>query len=96
MLVECDKGLSLYLYLAVRARLRRTKDAPKLVVVDDGRPAPDTVQYRGNLPRMLEQLTESIRGSVDRTIIVLLHLDVLTTTHTGLTLEARESIPLLL
>nr|MBK7067695.1 hypothetical protein [Deltaproteobacteria bacterium] len=26
---------------------------------------------------------------------MLLHLDVLTTTHTGLTLEARESIPLL-
>ncbi len=93
VLVECDKELSLYLYLAVRGRLRRTKDAPKLVVVD-GRPAPD-VPYRGNLPRMLEQLTESIRGSVDRTIIVLLHLDVLTTTHTGLTLEARESIPLL-
>ncbi len=93
VLVECDKELSLYLYLAVRARLRRTKDGPKLVVVD-GRPAPDTPS-RGNLPRMLEQLTEAIRGSVDRTIIVLLHLDVLTTTHTGLTLEARESIPLL-
>lgn len=93
VLVECDKELSLYLYLAVRARLRRVKDAPRLVVID-GRPAPD-VPYRGNLPRMLEQLTESIRGSVDRTIIVLLHLDVLTTTHTGLTLEARESIPLL-
>lgn len=93
VLVECDKELSLYLYLAVRARLRRTKDAPRLVVVD-GRPAPDTPS-RGNLPRMLEQLTEAIRGSVDRTLIVLLHLDVLTTTHTGLTLEARESIPLL-
>ena len=93
VLVECDKELSLYLYLAVRARLRRTKDGPKLVVVD-GRPAPDTPS-RGNLPRMLEQLTEAIRGSVERTVIVLLHLDVLTTTHTGLTLEARESIPLL-
>ena len=93
VLVECDKELSLYLYLSLRARLRRTKDAPKLVVID-GRPAPDTPS-RGNLPRMLEQLTEAIRGSVDRTIIVLLHLDVLTTTHTGLTLEARESIPLL-
>src|SRR5687767_13518962 len=41
VLVECDKELSLYLYLAVRARLRRTRDAPKLVVID-GRPAPDT------------------------------------------------------
>lgn len=93
VLVECDKELSLYLYLAVRQRLRRTKDAPRLVVID-GRPAPDAPP-RGNLARMLEQLTEAIRGSVDKTIIVLLHLDVLTTTHTGLTLEARESIPLL-
>ncbi|MBI5513144.1 MAG: AAA family ATPase [Deltaproteobacteria bacterium] len=93
VLVECDKELSLYLYLAVRQRLRRTKDAPKLVVID-GRPAPDAPP-RGNLPRMLEQLTDAIRGSVDRQLIVLLHLDVLTTTHTGLTLEARESIPLL-
>jgi cell division protease FtsH len=93
VLVECDKDLSLFLYLAVRARLRRTKDAPRLVLVD-GRPAPDAPP-RGNLPRMLEQLTDAIRGAVDRTVIVLLHLDVLTTTHTGLTLEAREAIPLL-
>lgn len=93
VLVECDKELSLYLFLAVRARLRRSKDAPRMVVID-GRPDPEQPS-RGNLARMLEQLTEAIRGSVDRTIVVLLHLDVLTTTHTGLTLEARESIPLL-
>ncbi len=93
VLVECDKELALYLYLAVRARLRRSKDGPKLVVVD-GRPSPEG-GARTNLARMLEQLTEAIRGSVERTAIVLLHLDVLTTTHTGLTLEARESIPLL-
>ncbi|MDP3277742.1 MAG: AAA family ATPase [Deltaproteobacteria bacterium] len=93
VLVECEKELSLYLYLAVRARLRRQKDSPKLVVVD-GRPRPDDPPG-SNLSRMLAQLTDAIRGSVERTIIVLLHLDVLTTTHTGLTLEARESIPLL-
>jgi cell division protease FtsH len=40
VLVECDKELSLYLYLAVRAAAARTKDAPKLVVID-GRPAPE-------------------------------------------------------
>jgi cell division protease FtsH len=95
VLVECDKELALYLYLAVRSRLRRSKDpsVPKLTVVD-GRPRPEDPP-RSNLARMLDQLTEAIRGAVDRTIIVLLHLDVLTTTHTGLTLEARESIPLL-
>ncbi len=93
VLVDCDKELSLFLYLAVRARLRRQKDGPKLVVID-GRPRPDDPPG-SNLGRMIQQLTDAIRGSVERTIIVLLHLDVLTTTHTGLTLEARESIPLL-
>jgi cell division protease FtsH len=93
VLVECEKELSLFLYLAVRARLRRQKDGPKLVVID-GRPRPDDPPG-SNLGRMIQQLTDAIRGSVERTIIVLLHLDVLTTTHTGLTLEAREAIPLL-
>ncbi len=95
VLVECDKELSLFLYLAVRQRLRRSKDAPRLVVID-GRPSPDPAgSQRTGLVRMMEQLTETIRASIDRTVLVLLHLDVLTTTHTGLTVEAREAIPLL-
>lgn len=93
VLVECDKELTFFLYLAVRARFRRNRESPKLVVID-GRPAPDQPS-RGNLPRMMEQLTEAIRGAIDKTVIVMPHLDVLTTTHTGLTLEAREVIPLL-
>lgn len=95
VLVECDKELALHVYLAVRARLRRGKErAPKIVIVD-GRPGEGEEEGRGNLARMLTQLTTAIRGSVERTIIVLLHLDVLTTTHTSLTMEAREAIPLL-
>lgn len=100
VLVECDKELSLYLYLAIRGRLRRkgrgAVKAPKIVLVDGRPPAqPREGGARTMLGRMLEQLTDAIRGSVERTIIVLLHLDVLATTHTGLTLEAREAIPLL-
>lgn len=98
VLVECDKELALHVYLAVRGRLRRgaggKERAPKIVVVD-GRPGEGEEEGRGNLARMLTQLTTAIRGSVERTIIVLLHLDVLTTTHTSLTMEAREAIPLL-
>jgi cell division protease FtsH len=94
VLVDCDKELSLYLYLAIRDRLKRAKDAPRLQIID-GRAREDDEGPRGNLQRMLMQLTDAIRGSVERTIIVVLHLDVLTTTHTGLTLEAREAIPLL-
>jgi len=97
VLARCDKELSLYLYLALRGRLKRAGGrgkAPKIVLID-GRPRGDAPDTRSNLGRMLGQLTEAIRGSVERTIIVLLHLDVLTTTHTSLTMEAREAIPLL-
>jgi cell division protease FtsH len=93
VLVECDKELSLHLLLAVRARLRRSKDAPKLVVID-GRQKPDEPAGPA-MSRMVNQLAEAVRGSTEKTAIVLLHLDVLTTSHSGLTLEARESIPLL-
>ncbi|MCB9703777.1 MAG: AAA family ATPase [Myxococcales bacterium] len=97
VLVECDKELSLYLYLSIRNHLRRQggRDKGPRVVVIDGRPRSEEEEGRSNLGRMLIQLTEAIRGSVERTIIVLLHLDVLTTTHTSLTMEAREAIPLL-
>ena len=98
VLVECDKELALHVYLAVRGRLRRSagskERAPQIVIVD-GRPREGDDDNRGTLARMLTQLTTAIRGSVERTIIVLLHLDVLTTTHTSLTMEAREAIPLL-
>lgn len=93
VLVECDKELTLYLYLAVRQRLRRAAQPPRIVLID-GRPAADAPP-RATLSRMIEQLGDAIRGAVDRAVIVLPHLDVLTTTHTGLTLEARECIPLL-
>jgi cell division protease FtsH len=99
VLVECDKELSLYLYLALRARLNRIKDGPRLVVIDGrARGEEASVPSPGGprtLPRMLDQLATAIRGSVERQVLVLLHLDVLTTTHTGLTAEAREAIPLL-
>lgn len=94
VLVECDKELVTYLYVTVRDRLKRRADAPRLVVID-GRPQPGESEAHGNLQRMLHQLTTAIRGSIDRQILVLPHLDVLTTTQTGLTLEAREAIPLL-
>jgi cell division protease FtsH len=94
VLVECDKELVLYLYLAVRDRLKRGADAPRMTLID-GRARTEDEAPRGNLARMLDQLTDAIRGSVERTILVVPHLDVLTTTHTGLTLEAREAIPLL-
>jgi cell division protease FtsH len=95
VLVECDKELTLYLYLLLRARLKQNSGAtpPRLVLID-GRGGPDD-KIAGQVGRMIEQLGAAIRGSLDRTILVLPHLDMLMTTSGGLTLEARETIPLL-
>ncbi|HEY1100164.1 MAG TPA: AAA family ATPase [Myxococcota bacterium] len=97
VLVECDKELVLHLLVALRARLKRQQQAgqkpPKMTIVD-GRGGADDPPG-GQLPRMINQLGAAIRGASDRSIVVLPHLDVLTTTNTGLTLEAREAIPLL-
>lgn len=97
VLVECDKELSLHLLVAVRARLRRAvtagERAPRMVIVD-GRGGPEDPPS-GQLSRMVNQLGEAVRGATEQAVVVLPHLDVLTTTHTGLTLEAREAIPLL-
>ncbi|MBX2803529.1 MAG: AAA family ATPase [Myxococcales bacterium] len=99
VLVECDKELALYLYLSVRSRLKRRKHPHKLVVIDGRPPVTEEGEDAGppssTLSRMLHQLTDAIRGSVHRSILVLQHLDVLTTTHTALTMEAREVILLL-
>jgi len=44
---------------------------------------------------MIGQLRDVVRGSVDELVVVLPHLDLLTTSSGGLTSEAREVIPLL-
>src|SRR5260370_18064978 len=49
----------------------------------------------GMIGTMIAQLREAVRGAVERRIVVLPHLDLLTTSQGGLTAEAREVIPLL-
>lgn len=97
VLVECDKELVLFLYIGIRARLRRSAapgtQGPRMVLVD-GRPGPDE-KNAGQMQRMIEQLGNAIRAGLEKTVLVLPHLDVLMTTTSGLTLEARETIPLL-
>src|SRR5947209_18346859 len=44
---------------------------------------------------MIAQLREAVRGSVERRVVVLPHLDLLTTSHGALTTEAREAVVLL-
>jgi cell division protease FtsH len=97
VLVECDKELVLFLYIGIRARLRRSAapgtQGPRMVLID-GRPGPEE-KNAGQMARMIEQLGNAIRAGLEKTVLVLPHLDVLMTTTSGLTLEARETIPLL-
>jgi cell division protease FtsH len=96
-LVECDKNLAPYLYQNIRDRLR-TATPPLRCLYLDGRPRPEEQQGAmpmGLMGTMIAQLREAVRGAVERRIVVLPHLDLLTTSQGGLTAEAREVIPLL-
>src|SRR5215471_16966474 len=94
-LIECDKELAPFLYLNVRTRLR----AHNLrCLYLDGRPRADEqpgAVPKGMLGTMIAQLREAVRGAVDRRVVILPHLDLLTTSQGELTAEAREVIPLL-
>jgi cell division protease FtsH len=94
-LVECDKDLAPYLFQNVRNRLRAVN---LRCLYLDGRPRPDeqpTAMPMGLMGTMIAQLREAVRGAVERRVVVLPHLDLLTTSQGGLTAEAREVIPLL-
>src|SRR6059058_3885996 len=94
-LIECDKDLGPFLYLNVRNRLR-TSNLRCLYL--DGRPRQEEQQGmmpQGMIGTMISQLREAVRGAVERRVVVLPHLDLLTTSQGGLTAEAREVIPLL-
>ena len=95
VLIECDKELAQYLYANIRNRLRAAKLQCTLL---DGRPPRG--QQQGAVPMgligtMIGQLRDAVRGAVERRVVVLPHLDLLTTSQGGLTGEAREVIPLL-
>ncbi len=93
LLLECDKELSLYLYLSLRQRFRREQGAPRLILID-GRPRAGQ-EDAGAMRNMMFQLTEAVRGCVEQTVLVLPHLDVLATSGSSISIESRELIPLL-
>src|SRR5262245_33275277 len=94
-LLECDKELVPFLYVNLRGRL---KSAGLRSVYLDGRPRQDEpapLQPVGLMGTMIAQLREAVRGgAVERRVVVLPHLDLLTTSQGGPTAEAREVIPL--
>lgn len=94
VLFECDKDLTPFVFANLRGRLRQ---AGLQCVYLDGRPRQQEAGAvpAGFLGTMLSQLRDAVRGAVERRVVVLPHLDLLTTSQGGLTAEAREVIPLL-
>src|SRR5436305_12560882 len=85
VLIECNKELSPYLFMNVRDRLRQHKIRSILL---DGRPDPN--EQAGPVPlgmmgTMIAQLRNAVRGAVGNRVVVLPHLDLLTTSQGGLT-----------
>src|SRR5687768_6984563 len=103
-LLECDKDLAPYVFMNLRSRLKEMGMVCKYL---DGRPRQNEQQGPvpvGLMGTMINQLRDAVRGATDqvdkqgkpvRTVIVLPHLDLLTTSQGGLTGEAREVIVLL-
>jgi len=96
VLVECDKELAPFLYRNVRDRLKNSPAKVQSVYLDGRQREPQsgTVPV-GLIGTMIAQLRDVVRGAVERRVVVLPHLDLLTTSQGGLTSEAREVIPLL-
>ena len=92
VLIECDKELVPYFYKSLRDRLKR--DDVRCVYLD-GRPPADSSGPQGMVPNLLTQIRDSVRSVVDDKVVVLPHLDLLTSSSGGLTSEAREVIGLL-
>lgn len=94
VLVECDKELAPFLYVNLRGRL---KDAGLRCVYLDGRQRDDQAGpvAAGLMGTMIAQLRDAVRGAVERRVVVLPHLDLLTTSSGALTSEAREAVVLL-
>lgn len=93
VLIECDKELTPYFYRSIRDRLKK-QDIKCLYL--DGRPRQDdTGMATTLLGTVINHLRDAVRGPVGERVVVLPHLDLLTSSSGGLTSEAREVIPLM-
>jgi cell division protease FtsH len=102
-LLECDKDLAPFLYARLRDRMRKQPGRPGLAFlvcsgVDTGGQGQDAAaagMSQGLIGTMIRQLRDFVTRAVEQKVIVLPHLDLLTTSQGGLTAEAKEVIPLL-
>ena len=97
-LVECPKGLTPYLYRCLRDRLKPEGIACRFVDGRDVGAAAGSAAVAapsGLMASMVSALRDAVRGAIDRQVIVLPHLDLLTSSSGTLTGEAREVIALM-
>lgn len=91
VLVECDKQLTLYLYKALRGRLKREPAQRCALVAGQTAQTPDGPSSL--LQAILAELRTQVYSGTPGQIIALPHLDVLTTTsRSSLSAETREAI----
>ena len=99
VLVECDKQLTFWVYRALRARIRRRSgaDARGLrLVTGHATPGDARALNLTTMQRMIRELRDAVFSGETNDVIVLPHLDVLTTTtRSGLTGDSREAAALL-
>jgi cell division protease FtsH len=96
VLIRCDKQLSNYLYKSIRRRARQSQGITLKMLSGQPKAAdPTQPEQRDNstlMQRLLAELRESVSDASSNTkVLVLPHLDVLTTTSkSSLGMEARE------
>lgn len=92
VLIECEKELTPFFYRALRDRLKKSDYQCSYL---DGRTQSSGPVQGGTMGNLVQQLRDAVRGSVERKVLVLPHLDLLTSGSGNLTSESREVIPLL-
>ena len=100
VIIECDKQLTVYLYKALRNRIKRmTTPALRCRLISGHQEAAEDGEMSPNstlMQRILQQLSDAIFSGAGDQIIVLPHLDILTTTtRSTLNVETRETAALL-
>lgn len=104
LLLTCDKEMTQYLFVVLRQRIR--DEGLNAVYIDGRVPEEPTRSESGpqsmgmgamltGMAAIVQQLRDAVRDNVENVVLVLPHLDLLTTSTGGLTSEAREVIALL-
>jgi cell division protease FtsH len=92
VLIECEKELTPFFYRALRDRLKKADYQCSYL---DGRTQSAGPVQGGTMGNLVQQLRDAVRGAVERKVLILPHLDLLTSGSGNLTSESREVIPLL-